>query len=572
MEYIAIEESCRACQINTQEESEKIFIFTTAKLPDIFKETTSLDIQECDGLPKVLCSTCYDRLLEAYNFRKMCSAAVVHFQKILSIDVPEEKYTPPENVSNVPMTDAILMNIKTEPDSDPMNFSVKYPNYSPDRENSQTEISDMLCIDENLPEILKTDPNDEVIKQEDVPSETLNDISMAKERKVSITGAEDSIEDASLKSGIVKKTHNTRKRPIASQKNKKHILPGGSTKFECTMCNLSFHRKSEVRMHIRKDHLGLEVCKCNICGKEFTSSYTLTCHLNTHEIAKGPEDQKDVNQYLCAFCGVEQETSDEFKSHMETHKKNNRWFCVFCPYNSIKKCHLQDHVKVVHQKVKEFHCPRCDRSFTGAGSLEQHILRHEGIKNHTCTVCGVKKVTRTELAHHMIIHIQDKIWSCDSCPLKFKRRDNLKDHIKTVHQRVKDYQCTLCKKCFSAAKSLKYHLMIHSGERPHGCSQCTKRFISITQLKTHMKIHTGENDCPHCKKTFGSTIGLKNHIMTHTGEKPHTCGECGKKFFQLSNLKNHMNVHLKSKKKPKTQKRSKTKFNTELEIKSEVTD
>ncbi|XP_055710217.1 gastrula zinc finger protein XlCGF26.1-like [Phlebotomus papatasi] len=533
MKYIAIEESCRACQINTQEESEKIFIFTTAKLPDVFKETTSLDIHENDGLPKVLCCSCYDRLLDAYNFRKMCSSAALHFQKILSMDVPEEKYTSPET-TDVHLTDNIQ--IKTEPDSDAPNSPLRNDqNCPPDSDDTATDISDMLSIEEKPLDVIKTDPND----------------------SDSLTFQKQEENSSRMK---------TRKQPIVPEK---HV------KFECGICNSSFHQKCRLEMHIWTKHLGLKPFKCEICGKEFKSSSSLSNHLKTH---KGSEDHSDITQHVCVICGLKHETEDELKDHIYTHKKDKKWICVFCPFKTLKRYSLQHHVKVVHKGIKDFHCSRCERSFTTAASLRNHMMRHELIKNHECSICGIKTVTGSELNSHMTIHVKTKLLSCELCPLKFSRRGNLKQHINTVHQGIKNHHCTICSKSFGTTRSLKNHLMLHTGERPFACTKCPKGFIRMEQLTVHMKIHTGQDmffcefcpfktfhqiqikrhtkavhegvkdhHCPHCKRSFAAATALKNHLLTHTGEKPHNCSECGMRFAQRSNLMRHLKTHLKSK-------------------------
>uniref|UniRef100_A0A1B0DQE1 Zinc finger protein 865 n=1 Tax=Phlebotomus papatasi TaxID=29031 RepID=A0A1B0DQE1_PHLPP len=549
MECTEIADNCRACQTKTEEDVQKIFIFTTVKLPEIFKETTSLDIQENDGLPKVLCCSCYDRLLEAYNFRKMCSAAALHFQKILSMGVPEEKYVSSEVI------------IKTEPgvsdvpDSPPRNL-----NYPPDREDSHSNISDMLSIDENLPEIIKSDPYEEVMNEEN-------------DSDVSNTFPDS--DDAPLTSRRIKKANKGPEKSPELQKAKEDIPQGKPLRLECSFCHSLYYQKYNLSMHIWKEHLKMKYYECKICGKEFKTSSSLRNHQNTHKFEKDAENQKIGNQQICLLCGIDTIAAEELKSHMATHKKEDMWCCVSCPYKTPKRHGLQNHVKVVHRGIRDFHCPRCGQSFTTGAILKQHLLRHEGIKNHECSVCGVKKVTRRELRSHMVVHMEEKMWSCEFCAFKSNLRESLKQHVKAVHHKIKEHHCSQCDKSFARATTLKNHLMVHTGTKPHPCSECDKSFVSLTKLKIHMNIHTGENvfsckfcsfttlrkfqirrhekavhegikdhHCPHCTRSFATCMALKHHVMTHTGERPRVCGECGKRFLQLSTLKKHMKTHV----------------------------
>lgn len=448
MVNVTIEQSCRACQIRTEEESQRIFIFDTVNLPEVFKEATSLDIQENDGLPKILCTTCCDRLLDAYNFKKMCSAAVLYFKEILSTKITEKT----------------------------------------------SESLDRQCNDGNAVE--KTD---NLLERQGVSgSEALNDVPQkSRHREISNKTRRDKLpidsrDDTSLKSRNRKKSKKKREKSRVSKKNKKNSHPGDSAKFVCNFCKSSFQKKRDLRIHIRKDHLGLKHILCKICGKDFRSSYKLNTHLYViHQVAKVSEKLKETNQKVCAICGVESLTADECKNHMKIHKKDNKWSCALCPFKAPGKNIVVGHTKIVHQGLKAYHCPRCEKSFTTAVGLEQHVLRHDGIKNFVCKVCGVKKVTERELRSHMNSHKEK--FSCEFCSYKFIQHETLMKHIKAVHEverPKREFKCSLCTKVLKSKASLEYHLMTHSGERPYACSECPKKFIRPILLKNHMKIHS----------------------------------------------------------------------------------
>uniref|UniRef100_A0A1B0DQE7 Uncharacterized protein n=1 Tax=Phlebotomus papatasi TaxID=29031 RepID=A0A1B0DQE7_PHLPP len=426
---------------------EEIFIFATTNLPDIFQETTSLDIHENDGLPRVLCSNCYGRLLEAYNFRKMCSAAALHFQQILSMDIPEEKYIPPEDFSD-PL-------IHTKPDPDDIEASGSYP----EMKYFYNNVFDEPLLEQKPLELLKKDPDD----------------------------------DNLLSVQITKKVTKRREKTPGSQKQKKQGLSKKEKqKLECSLCNSKFRQKVRLEMHMRQKHLGLKACQCKICGKALSRS-SLNGHMATQhgENRRFPcPDPKCKNQY---------DTEEGLNCHVkkwhdpENPRKRKKptlkvLVCEVCGKECKTSRGLREH-SYCHGVTRPFGCNACPKRFRTRIQLKVHMMRHEGIKNFECTVCGLRKVTAYELRVHMNTHTREIIYSCEFCSHTTIKQSSMKHHIKVVHQGVKDFHCPHCERSFGKAENLKHHVMTHTGEKPHACKECGKRFIQQTALKTHMKTH-----------------------------------------------------------------------------------
>ncbi|XP_055711530.1 gastrula zinc finger protein xFG20-1-like [Phlebotomus papatasi] len=457
MDWIDLAENCRACQIKTQEENTKIFILNTMKLRDIFKETTSLDIHENDGLPKVLCSICYDRLLEAYNFRKMCFAAALHFQQILSMDIPEEKYTPPEY-----LTDPLM---PTKPDPDYLDSS----NYLPEDKYS---------------------PPEEKFNRMEVP--------VTIDEKALMFGEENTAEDSNQISRKTKKTVIKREKSKPLSKKKTTSLPEDTNQsekrkkfyLECDVCKLKFMRKNRLEWHMMVKHQGVKAIKCKICGQGFTLYDSLTDHMGTQHGAK--------RQFPCLEPGCKKhyETEEGLQKHMKSwHDPENPrkptkkvWVCEACGKEFKASCSLRKH-RYSHGITKPHACTKCPKRFPTRDKLRIHTMRHEGIKNYECTICGLKTVTARELKVHVNTHTKEKTLSCDFCPYQNVNLGNMKKHMRVVHQGVRNFHCPHCERSFGKAETLKHHVMTHTGEKPHACSECGKRFIQPTALKTHMKTH-----------------------------------------------------------------------------------
>ena len=70
---------------------------------------------------------------------------------------------------------------------------------------------------------------------------------------------------------------------------------------------------------------------------------------------------------------------------------------------------------------------------------------------------------------------------------------NLKLHINSVHEGIKNHKCDLCQKAFSHRGKLKNHInTVHEGLKNHKCYICEKAFSQAVNLRNHINnIHKG---------------------------------------------------------------------------------
>ncbi|EPQ15145.1 Zinc finger and BTB domain-containing protein 10 [Myotis brandtii] len=123
--------------------------------------------------------------------------------------------------------------------------------------------------------------------------------------------------------------------------------------------------------------------------------------------------------------------------------------------------------------------PDCDRNVNAnvlaeaslgqdAGDAGESSLNMNKLKCPHCTY--VAKYRRT-LKRHLLIHTGVRSFSCDICGKLFTRREHVKRHS-LVHKKDKKYKCMVCEKTFILAASVG----IRHGSRRYGiCVECADK-------------------------------------------------------------------------------------------------
>ncbi|KAM6899864.1 zinc finger and BTB domain-containing protein 10 isoform 2-T2 [Xenentodon cancila] len=109
--------------------------------------------------------------------------------------------------------------------------------------------------------------------------------------------------------------------------------------------------------------------------------------------------------------------------------------------------------------------PRDDFSSLSENAGESSHLALNKLK---CPHCNYIAKHRRTLKRHLIIHSGVRSFSCDICGKLFTRREHVKRHS-LVHKKDKKYKCMVCKKIFMLAASVG----IRHGSRRYGvCADC----------------------------------------------------------------------------------------------------
>ena len=79
--------------------------------------------------------------------------------------------------------------------------------------------------------------------------------------------------------------------------------------------------------------------------------------------------------YPCDQCDASFPVRMSLSNHKRLkHGDVKQFNCEHCVYNTTKKDHLQQHVKSVHEKVKEI-CDKCGKKFSDKSNLNKHMKK-----------------------------------------------------------------------------------------------------------------------------------------------------------------------------------------------------
>ncbi|KAM9792287.1 uncharacterized protein ACB057_010819 [Neosynchiropus ocellatus] len=172
--------------------------------------------------------------------------------------------------------------------------------------------------------------------------------------------------------------------------------------------------------------------------------------------------------------------------------------------------------------------PSEERIASEAESLQPPRSRH---KPKTCHIC--RRVLRNgrSLRRHLLVHTGEKPFKCFICARGFNQKGNLKTHMK-VHEGETTWILREEK---------------HKPKPPPApvnlCGDCGMDFPEPQQLEKHREVHRKPYSCDACGKSFKCPRYLEKHSTIHTGELPFGCETCAKRFFTAALLRVHMLRH-----------------------------
>lgn len=241
---------------------------------------------------------------------------------------------------------------------------------------------------------------------------------------------------------------------------------------------------SHLRLHGKR-----RIHPCNICGKEFNHSSSLSRHRLIHKKGKGlPQD---------AALGPVAALHHSLKSKT---KKSRR--------QQPRPAAVGGVVSVAGPGDKFYACPQCDMSFRTSTQLSKHQVSHvkELLDNYTPGKENLAE-TSSDLKIRLKLCSRDKPNFYQLCKKNRRRRAG------------------------QAGRQAASAMEEGGGPGPagrHGCGQCGKRFNHASSLARHQQTHRdGRKLQPQPSRT-----------------KTFTCSACNKTFMHSSSFSRHKKAHM----------------------------
>lgn len=170
-------------------------------------------------------------------------------------------------------------------------------------------------------------------------------------------------------------------------------------------------------------------------------------------------------------------------------------------------------------------------------------------KKNYCKFCDVSFKTRKSHVEHIKYMHQTlkQAIKCDQCHYMFATEHLYHDHLETVHKNRKSpYECDVCDKEFRAKHELKKHFKETHGGKPYECAICEIIFFKEANRDLHMVSAHDCFKCDICYLKFDSQQILNSHKNGHTQTRMFVCDylSCAHlPFSTKKRLKDHLKSH-----------------------------
>lgn len=291
------------------------------------------------------------------------------------------------------------------------------------------------------------------------------------------------------------------------------LFKAGRAKFGCFYCYETYLTMDELKEHSKThSHTKELVIKINpVTGLAYKKAEISNLHCN--RCLEPCEDLKALQEHLtvihdftfsdaghllipfkienglnCAICGVICNTFAFLSMHMNSHFPN--YVCEICGAAYINFKNLDIHKRIVHSTK----CKKCVDKEKCVCDKEVKV----GLKpnKRTCTQCNlIFRYSYLLKEHNYQMHgAKRPIATCNICLKTFLTPNNLKLHVRRIHNAERNHVCKICDMSFFTAHGMKKHIRRTHTDievKPYSCNFCVCKFKMKYSLSKHLKNRHG---------------------------------------------------------------------------------
>jgi KRAB domain-containing zinc finger protein len=197
---------------------------------------------------------------------------------------------------------------------------------------------------------------------------------------------------------------------------------------EIRFCNFVSFTKHEEQMHRKEEHNGGD-SSCELCKSTHAGPNALLQHLEAGHFK--------LQTWKCEKCDFSSNDDGKLKWHMNlVHDAIHEY--PYCDNKSANNQTFANHVKSVHDKIKEHKCPQCDYAATQKSHLRRHIKAvHDKIRKHSCSDCDFMASQMTGIRRHVnAVHNKIRDHKCPDCDYMTSYTTHLRRHMMAMHKKI----------------------------------------------------------------------------------------------------------------------------------------